>query len=292
MENHLRVTASSLHRARARSQCIARYDLPGQAMNRNNIGALATIAAVGYLFWRIAPPQTSDDYFAFIVSAAFIGSLTWGVISIFLPDTAAEREHKQKIDAYWQRREEETQREERAKAQQLEENRRKSEKRERDRGEADRKRKEQIKIPKLDPRIAKLEAFLAPNSGATANEREIARQKIKEIEEGGGGVYADVYTMGELNAEFTVSGFSNIISASRDRSVWTSLAIVRRKSDGQRGSMEHQDRLFFNFKLGSWRTKHFYGPECDDECRRSGYMLDSSHNRLAPKRYQFHWCRR
>lgn len=218
-----------------------------------------------------------------------MGWVGWGVISMFLHETAGERERKQKEALYWKQREEEDQEQHRKQ----EDNQRRMEEYKKSREEADLRRKGQIQIRESDPRIGKLKAFLAPNSGTTANEREIARGKLKLIEETGSKVYTEVYTMGELETEFTVPGTRFTISASGDRSIWTTLFIVRRKSDGQIGSFEcqDQDRLFFNFKEDSWVHRPSFGPECNDDCRRSAYLFDVEKDVLIPRHSESHWCR-
>jgi hypothetical protein len=253
-------------------------------VSRDVIGTIFTIALVEYLCWHNITHSTTGNAIGMACAVGFMGYFVWGVLSAFLPDTAADRERKRKVAAYWKQREEEEQREQ----QRQKESQQRMEEDEKRREEADLKRKEQIQIRKFDPRIAKLQAFLAPKSGATANERNIARQKIKEIEETGGGAYSDVYTMGELRAHFKVLGARHIISTSGDRSIWTTQFIVRRKSDGQMGSLESQDRFFFNFKEDSWIRRAAFGPECNDDCRRGAYVLNI--DTLVPHDRE-HWCR-
>jgi hypothetical protein len=258
-------------------------------MKRDLIGATATTAVVEYLCWPTITHSaaTSGDFVGMAFALGCLGWLGWSVLSSLLPDTAAARERKQKEGLYWKQREEEEQEQHRKQ----EESQRRADEDKTRREEADLKRKEQIQIWEPDSRIAKLQAFLTPNSGATANEREIARQKIKLIEDIGGGIYTEIYTTGELQAEFTVSGARHTISASGDRSTWTTLFIVRRKSDGQMGSFECQeDRFYYNFKESSWIHRPSFGPECTDDCRRSAYLYDVRTNTVVPH-HERHWCR-
>ncbi|MEX1098006.1 MAG: hypothetical protein WED34_18330 [Planctomycetales bacterium] len=72
---------------------------------------------------------------------------------------------------------------------------------------------------------------------------DIRRQRLAEINAEPGGrealeaQYGQVWSTDELSREFVVEGFL------------APLIVVRRKSDGQRGSLEfqHQPRLYFNF---------------------------------------------